>query len=717
MLKFEPQDRRSLGARTLHARSARPSLRTRYGRELRSHALIVQYRCDNIRRELKVDLPGVAMPRFSGLMLLGAAAAIGLWLAYYLIARDSPESVALDQPPHPSLDQRWNDPETRRGWYEASQGSRLIPFAWLRALEQPGSEALFMEPGHVGKFGYLPRKIAGGTFKGEQLAVGFVIDTQSDKDLPETRTRLRWKSRQNDNEPWVGFNCSACHTSQIVYEGKPFIVDGGPAMADFKTFIDTLNRALHETIDDPEKWARFEKRVLEKSEGAGDRERLRAAFRTRLKWQDLEAHVNETRVGYGFGRVDAFGRIFNKVALLVAPELNSNGNPPDAPVSIPPVWRVPQYHKVQYNGIAPKCEKGGLDFGAIGRNAGEAIGVFGDVNIPAKYPGLAGYPSSIYITNLVRLEQMLPSLRPPKWPDDIFGPIVDPKSEADAGLLKSGRELFRQKCERCHVQIDRTNLGSYKELSQNNVVLIKDNWFEGDSAPDSEPSSFCPAAPDASTGEPPRTDPWMACNAVNHKAFSGSLEGVGKLYLAGEALGKEEPLADLLGAAVFGTIVGKKDQVITEFGRTLLNIQRGPVLEAAEAPDLFPPNKKRAKEKEELLKRCLGGGAALNYTSRPLNGIWASAPYLHNGSVPTLDALLLPPEERPRKFWVGTREFDPVKVGYRTGQDAPGNAFEFIAVDDDGDHVDGNSNGGHYYEDSDLTKEERKALIAYLKTL
>ena len=65
----------------------------------------------------------------------------------------------------------------------------------------------------------------------------------------------------------------------------------------------------------------------------------------------------------------------------------------------------------------------------------------------------------------------------------------------------------------------------------------------------------------------------------------------------------------------------------------------------------------------------------LAYRARSLNGIWATAPYLHNGSVPTLYDLLLPkkrkgdPEDgeyRPEKFQVGSRQFDPDKVGIKT---------------------------------------------------
>jgi len=51
---------------------------------------------------------------------------------------------------------------------------------------------------------------------------------------------------------------------------------------------------------------------------------------------------------------------------------------------------------------------------------------------------------------------------------------------------------------------------------------------------------------------------------------------------------------------------------------------------------------------------------------RSLNGIWATAPYLHNGSVPTLWDLLLPASQRPKSFKVGAREFDPDKVGFKS---------------------------------------------------
>lgn len=123
--------------------------------------------------------------------------------------------------------------------------------------------------------------------------------------------------------------------------------------------------------------------------------------------------------------------------------------------------------------------------------------------------------------------------------------------------------------------------------------------------------------------------------------------------------------------------------------------------------------------------------APLAYKARPLNGIWATAPFLHNGSVPTLWDMLSPYDERPKSFWLGNREFDPVKVGYRTDP-VPG-GFQLVAakVGRGGavTPVAGNWNGGHLFDvptprnrgagiiGRPLSPAERRALVEYLKSL
>ncbi|PTL79362.1 cytochrome c [Vitiosangium sp. GDMCC 1.1324] len=101
--------------------------------------------------------------------------------------------------------------------------------------------------------------------------------------------------------------------------------------------------------------------------------------------------------------------------------------------------------------------------------------------------------------------------------------------------------------------------------------------------------------------------------------------------------------------------------------------------------------------------------APVGYVSRRLTGIWATAPYLHNGSVPTLWDLLLPVSARPSRFAVGQQDYDPEKVGYFT--EVSGKPRFIFDVS-----MPGNGNGGHEYG-TDLSDEEKRDLLEYMKSL
>ena len=98
--------------------------------------------------------------------------------------------------------------------------------------------------------------------------------------------------------------------------------------------------------------------------------------------------------------------------------------------------------------------------------------------------------------------------------------------------------------------------------------------------------------------------------------------------------------------------------------------------------------------------------------------IWATAPFLDDGSVPNLHELLSPVGERSESFFLGSRLFDPTRVGYGPGRMDGG--FELDTAKP------GNSNKGHEFKDGPrgdgvvgrfLQTEEREALIEYLKSL
>ena len=384
--------------------------------------------------------------------------------------------------------------------------------------------------------------------------------------------------------------------------------------------------------------------------------------------------MNSTSSRYGYARLDAFGHIYNKVSLIVGAD-NPTPNPADAPVSYPFIWDIYRQNYLQYNGIAQTSrlnlgEGKFLDYGALGRNAGEVIGVFGDVKVE-KGGLLKGFPNLIQVESLNSLEETLRRLKPLPWPAAI-GAIDEAKRAA-------GETLYAQKCAACHT-IEPTDTDAVYEVG------------------------FQPQQ----KGNPNNTDPVMACNAITFQSATGNLQGRPVGYLPNhkdpEVFQEQGQLADMLTATVKGALIAKIEQIAETTIRIFLDIQRPPkVVDITEGPvvDDWP----------ERLETCFADKSGLfRYKSRPLDGVWATAPFLHNGSVPTLYDLLLPAPQRPKSFRVGTREFDPVRVGYRTDE-AAGNGFVFDTSKK------GNSNVGHEYGVGKLSDEQRWALVEYMKTL
>jgi hypothetical protein len=105
------------------------------------------------------------------------------------------------------------------------------------------------------------------------------------------------------------------------------------------------------------------------------------------------------------------------------------------------------------------------------------------------------------------------------------------------------------------------------------------------------------------------------------------------------------------------------------------------------------------------------------YKAAPREGVWATAPFLHNGSVPNLYEMLIPAAERTKKFYLGS-DFDPVKVGVDTTTTSGTFLMDTTLL--------GNSNAGHSFQNGPrgegivgplLTDDQRWALVEYLKSI
>ena len=99
------------------------------------------------------------------------------------------------------------------------------------------------------------------------------------------------------------------------------------------------------------------------------------------------------------------------------------------------------------------------------------------------------------------------------------------------------------------------------------------------------------------------------------------------------------------------------------------------------------------------------------YANLPLDGLWLRAPYLHNGSVPTLADLLKSPAQRPTRFYRGHDVYDFERVGFVSeSDDAVREGFLFETQQK------GNSNQGHRYG-TELSESDKRKLLEYLKVL
>ena len=136
--------------------------------------------------------------------------------------------------------QGWSD-DLRDAFYFTPQGSHLVPYDWAVALEVADGERLFFAPENIRKFGYLQAPSPESSRNPDGLPIGFVREPAPGSAVGD----------------WLGMNCAACHTGEIVYGDARIRVDGAPTLADFQAFIQGLEAAFDALLSDPAKFERF----------------------------------------------------------------------------------------------------------------------------------------------------------------------------------------------------------------------------------------------------------------------------------------------------------------------------------------------------------------------------------------------------------------------------------------------------------------------------
>lgn len=550
--------------------------------------------------------------------------------------------------------QNWDEQLAAR-FHFTPQGSRLMPRAWFVGLERADGAGPFAHPASLQGYGLIYAPDAGTGLNPDNLPIGFAVEPDS----------------QPGTGPWMGLTCAACHTGQVTLRGRRVRIDGAPAIFDFDRFAADLDAAVQATARDPARLSRLA------SKTGTTPEALRAPFAQYATWSARHAAINHPAAVSGFSRVDALGQILNALSVmhLDAPAAmqDTNRRAPRAPVSYPFLWTTPRQDWVQWVPIASS---------PIGRNTGEVLGVFGQARLSAEGDPRR-FASSVRFRDLVAMEDWLRRLRPPPWPEAELGAL-------DEAKWQEGRRLVRENCMGCH------NLPPFRLTDPRQSV---------------EGSQF-----------------------IRISAVPISVVNTDPTYLRAINAWRMQtgPLAGLMGAAevpapTFFTLAVRN---VVETGTAQAGLTRRMLLDSGEAracpggvsPRMarqIPPPAARfeaenvcaitdgrwrtAPERWTMPPRFLESMKA-----GPLLGIWATGPFLHNGSVPNVYDLLSPPAERPRVFWVGGREIDGEKLGF-VSTEAPG-LFRYDTTQP------GNSNQGHAFPRSGpLAPVQRMAVIEFLK--
>ena len=563
----------------------------------------------------------------------------------------------------------------RQEFYHLTMGSELMPLAWLKALESHSTGKPFLES--ADRFGLLPDPQSA-----DGLPVGLTAAVSRDARFPVKM---------------VGINCAACHVGEMTYAGKVVRVVGGSSLFDAGGFTKELAGSVLATVKSPAKLLAFLARVhankgktvpshagsflqkypsLDALERGGELERNLASHLASL----LEAEEKQPPAALGkqirsagakasavVGEIrhGALGKVLAGRPGEGSPLADLEGEAREGAVK---EWLEEAISTVRMMkarvGFAYKLaqeSKLGLAATDAGPGRTDDFGLARNLIFEAKLAGPVSAPCSI---------PPLWGLKKVKWTDwdaNTTSALGRSVATALAGGAIFDPETFES-------TIPPRNLAKLDELA----LKLKPPAWPGEvfGKIDAEKAKRGAAH-------------FAAHCAKCHDPADGTLpDSLVDLKEIGTDPTRLHNYARKLGDREFPTAL--RDEV-TKYLRQAYKDEN---LDAAEVKALESlPNQWRTTN---------------GYVARNLAGAWATAPYLHNGSVPTLHAMLLPAKDRPKTFPLGHRDYDPAKVGYTTAVDSPRFLFDTSKV--------GNSNSGHEFG-TNLSEAERAELIEYLKTL
>ena len=292
----------------------------------------------------------------------------------------------------------------------------------------------------------------------------------------------------------------------------------------------------------------------------------------------------------------------------------------------------------------------------IARNLIETMGVYMPMDLTAKSPKEGLYDSNARLKNIEEIEDWLTHLAPPKWPEEVFGKI-------DRAKAAQGKALFASHCAECH--------NSY-----------------------------------------PYT--WTEPNKYGKRFLEVGL--IPEKYVGTDRMQFEDLRPLVMTAQLAPNLPGPlKDKILVPQGYLYYGLSESILHVALAKINQTPEEAVKMHGYREL--PVPRPSEVPHYKAAPREGVWATPPFMHNGSVPNLYEMLVPAGQRTKKFYLG-REFDPVKVGVDTSGQSGTYLVDTALI--------GSSNSGHSFENAPLgngvigpllTDEERWAIVEYLKSI
>ncbi len=599
-----------------------------------------------------------------------------------------------------------------------SEGSDIYPYDWLKVLRSDAYSTkkeikLFLSE-LDGRFGLLRETVPSNflmPYAGMTASWSNHPPESSDAFKKDEQEKVRTINGVKSVK-MVGINCAACHSGEVRFESHPYHVDGAPNMANIRGFFKDMASSTIATLFDQKILKKFlddlqvpnsekqSKKIHDyfckefgKQTGLGVNILCASTFVTlavakKLDWRGRLFKGSEAlgatlekllRVTYGLSETDDIGelkqrmRFFGRLMVGTDPrtgETVSGWGRTDAfgrignlvlredPIDYTAPVSLPWVWGIKHMALLHYAANTNS---VMLRNMGQALGL--GAMVLDKKTG----QTTVNVYNLNRLERLIHKIKVPRWEE--YFPEGHPLA-VNSTLAITGKAIYDQKCASCHTAKP-VGAGPLKILYSYNIIP--------------QPKI--------------NTDPQALRNLyipVKGKEFSDSIydatENVKQNYYVShhftDAQIKEYEFFDLRGKEFF-----KHDKHLA-----------GYATEAEEKQFNYGP---------DVIDHNDG------YKARNLAGIWATAPYLHNGSVPTIRDLLTPAAKRPIIFNVGTRELDLHNMGFVSQRDFFGKAPVPCGEKEDScfdTRKLGNHNSGHEYG-SDLDDSNKTALIEYLKIL